>query len=65
MGRFADSTITALNETELQEYERLIDAPDPDLFAWVIGDQPVPDEYDTDLFRRLCAFHGANGGMKR
>lgn len=35
MGRFADAEIERLAESELDEYERLIDVRDPDLFAWI------------------------------
>jgi len=58
MGRFADATIDQLSDTEVEQFERLIDVPDPELFAWVTGDAAVPPEYDTPLFRRMCAFQG-------
>ena len=57
MGRFADSALTELSDTELSEFERLINVPDPDLLAWVIGEVRVPKDYDTELFRRLRDFH--------
>jgi antitoxin CptB len=57
MGRFADAALADFNETELAEFERLLDVPDPDMFAWVVGEEPAPPEYDTALFRRLRDFH--------
>jgi antitoxin CptB len=57
MGRFADAHIGALNDAELDEYERLIEMPDPDLLNWVTGASPPPPSHDTALFRRLCDFH--------
>ncbi len=60
MGRFADATIADLTETELSHYEALMDVPDPQLFAWIIGDEPVPHDQDTALFRRLRAFEGVS-----
>lgn len=62
MGRFADAAIASLSDLELDEFERLADVPDPDLYAWVTGEQPVPAGYDGMLFRKLCAFNnsGAN-----
>lgn len=57
MGRFADAEIGALSEAELDEFERLIDVLDRDLLSWVTGEAPVPENYDTDVFRRLKAFH--------
>jgi antitoxin CptB len=57
MGRFADAEIGSLSEAELTEFERLIEVPDADLFAWISGDAATPDNYDSALFRRLKAFH--------
>jgi antitoxin CptB len=57
MGRFADAEIGTLPEAELAEFERLIDAIDRDLFAWITGEAELPAEYDTALFRRMKAFH--------
>ena len=59
MGRFADATIEQLAEEEIGEFERLIEAPDPDLLAWITGEADVPPDYATALFRRLRDFsHG-------
>jgi antitoxin CptB len=57
MGRFADAEIGTLSETELDEFERLIEVLDRDLLSWVTGEAEVPENYDTELFRRLKAFH--------
>ncbi len=57
LGRFADSHIADLNDRELDEYERLLDVPDHDLYAWVTNDGVAPADHDTALFRRLCDFH--------
>ena len=59
LGRFADAFIADFSDAELEEYERLMEMPDPDLYAWVTGEQPVPPDYDTGLFRRLRTFHSA------
>ena len=57
MGRFADEAIAGFSEAELDEFERLIEVLDRDLLSWVTGEAPVPQNYDTDLFRKLRAFH--------
>jgi antitoxin CptB len=56
MGRFADATIDQLAEEEIGELERLIEAPDPELLAWITGEADVPPDYDTALVRRLRDF---------
>ena len=57
MGRFADAEIGTLSEGELDEFERLIDVPDSDLFRWLTGEDEIPANYDTAFFRRLRSFH--------
>jgi len=57
MGRFADSALEQLDDTELAEFERLLEVPDRDLLAWITGEIDVPARYDTALFRRLRDFH--------
>ena len=57
MGRFADATIDSLSEAEIDVLERLSDAPDPDLYAWISGTCEVPSEYDHELMHRLRTFH--------
>ena len=57
MGRFADAALAGMSKVELDEFERLIDAPDPDLFSWIMGEADAPADYDTPLFRRLKDFN--------
>jgi antitoxin CptB len=57
MGPFADACIGELSESDVADFERLADAPDPDIYAWIMGEREVPDEYDGPIFQRLRAFH--------
>jgi len=57
MGRFADAEIGNLSETELDEFEALIEVPDRDLFKWLTGEDEAPSNYDTAVWRRLRDFH--------
>ena len=53
LGRFANAHLPAMNEDELAEFERLLDVPDPQAFAWIIGAEAPPREFLTPLFARL------------
>jgi antitoxin CptB len=57
VGRFADAHIDGFDETGLDDFERLIEAPNAELYAWVIGAQNVPATYDTAVLAQLRAFH--------
>ena len=53
LGRFADAEIANLSEEELGTLERLIEVPDPDLYAALTGDVPLPPEHASALFDRI------------
>ncbi len=57
MGRFADRHLATLSEDELDAYERLTEVPDPELYAWITGEQEPPQEFNSALFGRLRDFH--------
>jgi antitoxin CptB len=57
MGRFADAILDRLSESELAEFEHLIELPDRDLLAWITGEETPPASNDGALFRKLRDFH--------
>ena len=57
LGPFADAAVAEFTEAEIAQFEALMEAPDPDLYSWITGAVAVPANFDTALFKRLCAFH--------
>jgi antitoxin CptB len=57
LGPFADARLERMTDAELDEYERWLDIPDQQIFAWVTGAQAVPSAAATILFGELIAFH--------
>lgn len=57
MGPFADAALPGMDESHLDTFEALIQAPDGDLYRWIAGDERAPGEYETPLLDRLRAFH--------
>jgi antitoxin CptB len=55
-GGFADQYLMTLDARQLDRYEALLDASDPDLLAWIFGRSVVPPEHDHDVFRLLRGF---------
>jgi antitoxin CptB len=60
LGRFADAEIATLSDDELSALERLIEVPDPDLYAALTGDTPLPPEHASALFDRIKAFRAVD-----
>src|SRR5579871_6137959 len=54
MGQFADANLAAMSGAELDEFETLLDLPDPQIFAWITGGEPTPAEFDTAFFARVA-----------
>ena len=53
MGQFADANLPAMSEADLDEFEHLLEAPDPQVLAWITGEEATPSEFDTPLLARL------------
>ncbi|HEY5106653.1 MAG TPA: succinate dehydrogenase assembly factor 2 [Caulobacteraceae bacterium] len=56
LGPFADRHAQDLSADDLAKFETLLDQPDPLLYAWILGTQPIPAMFDNQLMRRLRAF---------
>jgi antitoxin CptB len=56
LGRFADAGIADLSDDELAEFERLLEVPEPDLYAALTGKLPPSPEIACGLFDRIKAF---------
>jgi antitoxin CptB len=56
LGPFADKHVPDMSEAELAEFEALLDQPDQDLYAWIVGTAPTPAAFDGDLLNHIKAF---------
>jgi antitoxin CptB len=69
LGSFADSHIQQLDDAGLDAFEALLEAPDQEVYAWIVGQEPTPAVYDTPtlgLIRsfRFFARHVGEGGVR-
>lgn len=56
LGAFADARLEALDETGLAAFERLLDAPDQEVYAWITEAADAPSDYDTATLEQIRAF---------
>ncbi|SJZ49191.1 antitoxin CptB [Enhydrobacter aerosaccus] len=56
LGQFARAHIAEFGIAELDQYERLLDTGDNEIFDWITGKVEVPTEADTPVLRKLLAF---------
>ncbi len=64
LGRFADAHIADMTDGDLDEYERLLEVQDQDIYGWVTGELSVPDSHQSGLLDRIRAFHDASGEIR-
>jgi antitoxin CptB len=56
VGRFAEARLATMTDAEVAEFERLLDVPDTDLFAWVTGRADIPENWRGPVLAELCRF---------
>ena len=56
LGQFARAHIASFDSGYLDQYERLLDAGDNDIFDWISGKADIPPGDDTPVLRLLLAF---------
>lgn len=59
LGPFADACAPSMSEAELEVFERLLEVPDQDLYAWIVGREPTPAEWRGPVMDRIQAFQAA------
>ena len=55
LGTFADVHLHAFTPEQLDDYERILDANDPDVYDWILGRQEIPTPYQNDVTRMVVA----------
>jgi antitoxin CptB len=59
LGAFAQRYVPGFDATQLDDYERLLQETDVDLFDWAAGRQPVPERCRTAVMTLLQNFKDA------
>jgi antitoxin CptB len=56
LGRFADAHLAELSGEELEQFEGILQVPDPQVYAWIMGTETVPVDHDCTVLSRLRQF---------
>jgi antitoxin CptB len=51
MGRFVDDNLAMMSGKELEAFERLLDVPDTQTLAWIVGEELSPPEFSALVAR--------------
>ncbi|MGC6511404.1 MAG: succinate dehydrogenase assembly factor 2 [Parvibaculales bacterium] len=53
--KFAETVLPDLPDDQLDDYERILELSDTDLFAWATGRQDMPQELSSPLLDQLLS----------
>jgi antitoxin CptB len=56
LGGFADRRLETLDESGVQAFEALLQAPDQEVYAWITETERPPPEHDTPTLALIQAF---------
>ena len=60
LGRFAEHHLATMTDDVLDRFEVLLEESDSDLFSWIMGRDPVPEDADGDLIKIIQDFNNAS-----
>jgi len=56
LGPFADRHLERLGEADLEHFEALLEQPDHDLYAWIVGQAEPPPHMDVPVLALIRSF---------
>jgi len=62
LGKYAEARLEAMDDGELNEFERFMALPDPELQGWIMTGGLAPTSELHGLVERIRAFHGLAAG---
>lgn len=61
LGRYAEARLAAMPDADLEQFERLLVMPDPDLHVWITSAGSIGASDFAGLVGDIRAFHGLGG----
>jgi antitoxin CptB len=58
LGRYAEARLAAMADVELEQFERLLVMPDPDLHSWITSPDAIGASDFAQLVGDIRTFHG-------
>jgi antitoxin CptB len=57
IGGFFTERVASLSEAEVDEAEILLEESDIDLVNWLMGREPVPEQWQAGIFAQVIAYY--------
>jgi len=56
LGAYADQHLEHMSKVQMDQFSHLLKQADDELYKWVSGASPVPEEFDNDIMKTLQSF---------
>ena len=56
MEAFADERLADMSESELDQFEAILDLPDQDVYAWILGREAPPANLRSEVLDQILSF---------
>ncbi|MDR0483742.1 MAG: succinate dehydrogenase assembly factor 2 [Alphaproteobacteria bacterium] len=56
LGYVADKYLLTMNEAQVERFKTLLSQEDSHIFKWVMGKEPIPKEFDNDIWEMVKSF---------
>lgn len=56
MGRYADENLENMSATQMDQFSSMLKQADDEVYTWISGQKPVPEEFDNDIMQTLKSF---------
>ncbi|MCH2037688.1 MAG: succinate dehydrogenase assembly factor 2 [Rickettsiales bacterium] len=56
LGKFSDQYIADFDDTQLMQLKEICEVDDWDLYAWITGSKPIPEEYNNEVMQLILKF---------
>lgn len=58
LGRYADAVLPEISNQALDQFERFLSLPDPELHKWILSPELIGDSEFAELVDSVRRFHG-------
>ncbi|KAF8881549.1 Flavinator of succinate dehydrogenase-domain-containing protein, partial [Mucidula mucida] len=62
LSTFARDNLSTMSETELKEYDKMLDEPDWDIYYWATGKRAPPERWSNSPILEKLRVHAKNEG---
>jgi antitoxin CptB len=63
LGKFAEQHLGDLSDGQLDAYEAILESDEHDIYSWISGRAPVPDEHDNEVMAAILSFRLTDGNL--